>query len=85
MAASGSGRYAAEAAAGPFDSASNLDQVQQARVREFREANRLQDDGDFAFHFTTFEEARAHGGDLLATAWARVRATGEEKLLPMAA
>ena len=57
--------------------------VQQARVREFREAHRLQDDADFAFHFSSFEEARARGGDFLATAWARVRAAEEEPLLPV--
>ena len=66
--ASGSGRYALEAAAGPLDSASNLDQVQQARVREFREANRLLDDADFAFSFSTYEEAKLKGGDFLAAA-----------------
>ena len=83
--ASGSGRYALEAAAGPLDSASNLDQVQQARVREFREANRLLDDADFAFSFSTYEEAKLKGGDFLAAAWAKVRAQEEEKLVPAAA
>ena len=83
--ASGSGRYALEAAAGPLDSASNLDQVQQARIREFREANRLLDDADFAFCFSTYEEAKLKGGDFLAAAWAKVRAQEEEKLVPAAA
>ena len=78
-------RYAAEAAAGPLDSASNLDQVQQARVREFRETNNLQEDSGFPFHFSSFEGARARGGDFLATAWAKVRAAEEERLVPMAA
>ena len=43
----------------------------------------MQDDADFAF--SSFEEARARGGDFLATAWARIRAAEEERLLPMAA
>ena len=61
--ASGPGRYAAEVAAGPIDAATNLDQVQQARAREFRDSRRLADDADFAFYFNTYEEAKLAGGD----------------------
>ena len=46
------------------------------------EANHLQDDGDFDFHFSSFEEARARGGDFLATASARVRATEDPNPKP---
>lgn len=61
--ASGPGRYAAEVAAGPIDAATNLDQVQQARAREFRDSRKLADDADFAFYFNTYEEAKLAGGD----------------------
>lgn len=61
--ASGPGRYAVEATAGPLDSATVLDQVQQVRVREFRESRQLGSDSDFAFCFNTNEEAKLAGGD----------------------
>jgi hypothetical protein len=51
--ASGPGRYAVEAAAGPLDAATNSDQVQQARVTEFQESKRLVADSGFAFRFGT--------------------------------
>jgi hypothetical protein len=62
-----------------------LDQAQQALVREFREHRRLLEDAAFAFHLSTYEEAKSAGSDFLAAAWARVRAMEEDKLLPDAA
>eukprot|EP00435_Cladocopium_sp_Y103_P033272 s2435_g8.t1 len=83
--ASGHGRYATEAAAGPLDAETNLTQVQQARVREYREKYLLFDDADFAYAFSSLEEAKLAGGDFLAAAWAKVRAQEDEKLILAAA
>ena len=59
--------------------------MQQARVREFRESQRLTEDSDFAFHVSTYEEAKLAGGDFLAAAGAHVRAQEAEQLVPAAA
>eukprot|EP00435_Cladocopium_sp_Y103_P041799 s2906_g11.t1 len=83
--ASGHGRYAAEAAAGPLHPDTNLTQVQQAQVREYREKYLLFNDADFAYAFSSLEEAKLAGGDFLAAACAQVRAQEDEKLIPAAA
>eukprot|EP00435_Cladocopium_sp_Y103_P046633 s2960_g13.t1 len=59
--------------------------VQQVRVREYREKYLLFDDADFAYAFSSLEEAKLAGGDFLAAAWAQVRAQEDEKLIPAAA
>ena len=40
------------------------------KVQNWREQHILFDDKDFAFVFTSFEEAYAHGGRAVAKAWA---------------
>ena len=42
-------------------------------VQVWREINGVTDDGDFAFFFSSFEEAKQEVGDLIATAWQRAR------------
>ena len=75
------GRYAVEAGGVEPDAASNLAKVQVARVREFREKNLLLADEDFAFAFSSYDEAVLAGGDFLGQEWARIRLDQDRSLM----
>eukprot|EP00435_Cladocopium_sp_Y103_P051985 s268_g16.t1 len=64
------------------DAESNLAQVEVARVREFREKYHVLADEDFAFAFSSFEEAVLAGGDFLGQEWLRIRSEQDQQLHP---
>ena len=71
------GRYTVEAGGAEPDAASNLAQVQVARVREFREKNLLLADEDFAFACSSYDEAvlaGALGRSGPASGWSKIEA-----------
>ena len=79
------GRYALEATEGSepsWSAATAIDLAQEVVVGEFRQSRNLMRDSDFAFAFSSYEEAQAVGGQFVATAWAQVRANEMEHLIP---
>ena len=79
------GRYALEATEGSepsWSAATAIDLAQEVFVGEFRQSRNLMKDSDFAFAFSSYEEAQAVGGQFVATAWAQVRANEMEHLIP---
>ena len=54
------------------------------KLSSWRDAHGLQDDGDFAFRWTSHVQAVAEAGHLVAHAWLQVRAEQDGQLLPAA-
>ena len=63
----------------------SLARVAGARAITWRRERGYEKDEDFAFAFSTWEEAVAVGGHFLADAWLAVRVAQQEELLPAAA
>eukprot|EP00438_Fugacium_kawagutii_P017496 Skav211854 [mRNA] locus=scaffold1622:149261:150225:- [translate_table: standard] len=78
------GPYAVQAGEDSLESSDNLQIVQRLRIRDYRERNQLQADSDFAYAFSTLEEASLTLGDFGAEAWARIRAEQDAQLMPAA-
>ena len=90
MASGGKGYYAAQAAsssvsggdpAQEWDPAESLRQVAEQRVAQWREAEGLQDDNDFAYAYIDFDQVVGVAGHHVADAWLTTRAMVEEGLL----
>ena len=63
----------------------SLARVAGARAITWRRERGYEKDEDFAFAFSTWEEAVAVGGHFLADAWLAVRVAQQDELLPAAA
>ena len=73
------GAYAAQAmeGEGAWSAATSLQVIAASRVREWRQKHRVQKDADFAFYFTSYEQAVRQAGHHVADAWTVARAEQE--------
>ena len=55
--------------------------VEAGRVAAWRDENGLQDDGDFAFRFSSWEQAVAGAGHVVAMAWLQARQSATDGML----
>ena len=78
------GVYAAEslsAASAPESAYTALGEVSRQRAAQWRRQHGFEGDRDFAYAFSSYEEARATAGTLVAEAWAAIRASDQAALL----
>ena len=80
------GAYAAQAmeGEGAWSAATSLQVIAASRVREWRQKHRVQKDADFAFYFTSYEQAVRQAGHHVADAWTVARAEQEGCLISAA-
>ena len=77
---------AAEAEEEAFSADTAMERVAGFRVSQWREQWGLLDEADFAFAFSSYDSAVAHGGHHVADAWLQARtAQMDEDLIPKAA
>ena len=76
----------AEAGEEPLSAETAMERVAATRVSQWRAQWGLVDETDFAYAFSSYDSAVAHGGHHVADAWLRAKsASMDDELIPLAA